>query len=1098
MQLYQDLKPGLEFKITSSNVEADIKTILQKEQILVVDDTPANLKVVSDFLNESGFDVRIAKSGSQALKILEKVSPDLILLDVMMPDMDGFETCCKLKAWEKTKDIPVIFMTAVTDSSNPTYKIKGLTLGAVDYISKPIQLEEVLARVKIHLHLRSLTQQLQTHNTLLQTQVSALQNIQDELVKNARRSALRSDIGFALSQQGTLFTILSQCAAAFVEHLEVAFARIWTLNSEEMILELQASAGMYTHINGAHARVPVGSLKIGRIASERQPHLTNDVLNDPRISNPEWARREGMVAFAGYPLIVEDRLVGVMAMFARHPLDETTLDTLASVANEIAVGIERKRTEIALKTSEANLAAAQRVARVGNWKFDIFTQTITWSEELFHIFGLDPKPGEPTYAQLVEMIHPEARSVFERKVNRAIAKGIPYKIDLRIMRPDGQMRQIETRGKPVFNEQRQIVQLFGTVLDITQRKEAETLLTGQNHILELIAADAPLPKILEALARLVEERSGQMRCSFLLLDKEGRLRFGSAPSLPDSYNQRVDGITIGPNVGSCGTAAYHKTTVIVGDIATDPLWENFKDIALSYGLRACWSTPILTNDQTVLGTFAGYYDKPQTPTPRDRSLIAQTLYLAKIAIERQRSQQALCQSEERLQLALEGSGDGLWDWNIQTGEFYVSPRWTEMLGYDFGELPRDISTWEKLIHPEDKLWVRELLKAHFNDSSIPYKFDYRMLTKCGEWKWIANYGKVVVRDENGLPMRITGTHRDISERKQIEVALRQSETREREKAQALEQALEELKHTQTQLIQTEKMSSLGRMVGGIAHEINNPVSFIAGNLNYTRQYFQDLVKLIELYQRFSPNPQPEIQQFMAEIEFEFLLKDLPNLMQSMQVGTERICQMVRSLKSFSRLNEAELKSVDIHEAINNVLLLLQNRLRAEGTRPEIKVIKNYTYLPPITCYASQLNQVFMNLLDNAIEALESQPEPRIISITTEFSSDLSAFDSPLKPSIKTQISTLKNDKKLPSIIIRIADNGIGMNQEVYDHIFDPFFTTKPIGSGVGLGLAISHQIVVEKHKGKLSCISVPSQGTELIVEIPINCETQKNSLSCNN
>src|SRR5919202_2988522 len=777
--------------------DLDINKSTQKEEILVVDDTSANLKLVSDFLGQSGFEVRVAKSGVQALKLLERVSFDLILLDVMMPEMDGFETCRRLKSCQKTKDIPVIFMTAMCDFTNPENKVKGLTLGAVDYITKPIQLEEVLARVKIHLHLRALTKQLQEQNALLQ------QEIRDK---------------------------------------EAA---------------------------------------------------------------------------------------------AKH----------------------RQRAEAKLIASEAKLAAAQRVAHVGNWEIDVLTKEITWSEELFRIFGFDPSQPEPTYKQNIQQIHPDDRALWQNMMRRAIQQGQSYKLDFRIVRPNGQVRYVEGRGEAIVNEQGQVIKLFGTALDITERKQAEMLLAGQNHILELIASDVPLPKILDTLARFVEQRSGKMRCSFLLLDAEDRLRFGAAPSLPESYNRLVDGVAIGPNVGSCGTAAYRKETVIVSDIATDPLWAFCRDLVLSYGFRACWSTPILSAQGTVLGTFAGYYDQPQTATELDQDLIAQTLYLAKIAIERERAQQEL----------------------------------------------------------------------------------------------------------------------------------RQSEARDREKAQALEQTLGELKRTQTQLIQTEKMSSLGRMVAGIAHELNNPVSFIYGNLAPAREYFQHLTHLIELYQHTCPNPTPEIQQFVEEIDLEFLVEDWSKLMNSMQVGAERIEQTVLSLKSFSRLDESELKPVDIHDNLNDTIWILQHRLRAEGNRPAIKMIKNYGQLPLVYCYASQLNQVFMNLFDNAIDALEHQPEPRVITISTEMGSG--EWDVGKEVS-----STPYSILPITSIVILIADNGMGMNEEVLQHIFDPFFTTKPVGRGTGLGLAISHQIVVEKHKGHISCLSTPGQKTEFIVEIPINLNIYKSLL----
>ncbi|HEY9711083.1 MAG TPA: ATP-binding protein, partial [Oculatellaceae cyanobacterium] len=256
--------------------------------------------------------------------------------------------------------------------------------------------------------------------------------------------------------------------------------------------------------------------------------------------------------------------------------------------------------------------------------------------------------------------------------------------------------------------------------------------------------------------------------------------------------------------------------------------------------------------------------------------------------------------------------------------------------------------------------------------------------------------------------------------------------------------------------------------------INNPVSFIQGNLTPARDYFQDLLRLIELYQQTYPNPTSEIQQLASEIDLDFLVEDWSKLMDSMQVGAERIEDIVRSLRSFSRLDESELKPVDIHEGIDNTLLILQHRLTARGHRPEIKVIKDYGQLPKVTCYASQLNQVFMNLLSNAIDALETQQTPpRVITISTTV--------------VSGQWSVVSGAEQQATdfVVIRIADNGAGISEEVYQKIFDPFFTTKPVGSGTGLGLSISHQIVVEKHRGQLSCVSAPGQGTEMIVKIPV-------------
>ncbi|EDX76863.1 PAS fold family [Coleofasciculus chthonoplastes PCC 7420] len=753
-------------------------------KILLIDDRVENLKPISDCLQNTGYEVRIAKSGIKGLKLLEQLTPDLIILDVIMPEMDGFETCRHLKTWEKTKDIPVIFMTAAMDTSNSEAKVKGLSLGAVDYITKPIQVDEVLARIKTHLHLRFLTLQLQQQNIRLQQEIRDRQQAEAALAAQTRRLALRSDIGLALSQETELSAMLFRCTQALVEHLDIKFAQIWTLNSQDNILELQASAGLYTHTDGTHAQVSVGDSIIGYIASQRQPYLSNDIANDPNISDPEWARREGTVSFAGYPLIVEAELVGVMVLFSRHPFSQTTLDTLASITNEIAVGIERQQLEQALQESQRWLKAINEanpnIIYVHDW---VERRNVYTNREIYEILGYTPAEIQDMGNQVLSML----------------------------MHPDD--------------------------LDI-------------------------------------------------IWDHQRRIKYAQ-----------------------------------IGDV---------------------------------------------------------------------------------------------------------------------------------------------------------FELEYRMRHKNGEWRWLFSQETVFKQNTDGTTRQTLGAAIDISDRKQIELALRQSETRERQKAQALQATLKKLKRTQAQLIQTEKMSSLGRIVGGIAHEINNPANFIYGNITYARAYFQDLLKLVQLYQKTYPEPTAEIHQLSKEIDLEFLVEDWHKLIQSMEIGIVRIEKIVRSLKSFAKLDEAHLKPVDIHECIDNTLFILQSRLRSEGNRPEIKVIKHYGQLPPVTCYASLLNQVFFNLFDNAIEALDYQPVTRSITIKTELS---------------TPNSTLPQ-----SIIIQIKDNGIGMSDKVRQHIFEPFFTTKPVGKGTGLGLAVSHQIVVEKHKGEISCSSALGQGSEFIIKIPRILTTKKDTL----
>ena len=288
------------------------------------------------------------------------------------------------------------------------------------------------------------------------------------------------------------------------------------------------------------------------------------------------------------------------------------------------------------------------------------------------------------------------------------------------------------------------------------------------------------------------------------------------------------------------------------------------------------------------------------------------------------------------------------------------------------------------------------------------------------------------------------------------------EAKVEERTQHLQQTLQQLQQTQAQLIQTEKMSSLGQMVAGMAHEINNPITFISGNITHAREYVQDLLELLNSYQESLSVPSVTLQEKLEEIDLEFICEDLEKIFDSMQTGSDRIRKIILGLRNFSGLNEQGMKQVDIHEGLESTLMILQHRLRGNSSSPDIAIVKNYGQLPPVNCYASQLNQVFLQILTNAIDALNaSKADCPTITITSQ----------------------MQNQE---SIRISIADNGPGMSETVQQRIFDPFFTTKPVGQGTGLGLSISYQIVTEQHGGELQCISQLKKGTELIIDIPID------------
>ena len=327
-----------------------------------------------------------------------------------------------------------------------------------------------------------------------------------------------------------------------------------------------------------------------------------------------------------------------------------------------------------------------------------------------------------------------------------------------------------------------------------------------------------------------------------------------------------------------------------------------------------------------------------------------------------------------------------------------------------------------------------------------------------------------VRDRTGKLTHFIGVQRDITERKECEEALRNSEAQSREQAAKLASAINELKDTHSQLIQSEKLSSLGLLIAGVAHEINNPVSFIYGNLNHLKNYTQDLLHLVELYQKHYPDAIAEIEAEKETIEFDFLTEDLPQIISSMNVGVERISQIVKSLRNFSRHDNSEMKAVNLHEGIDSTLLILNHRLKGNGETHPIQIVKNYGDVPPVECFSGPINQVFMNIISNAIDALNDWNTRRSFQEMRDNPSTI-------------EISTKLDDRNFAEI--KIADTGPGMSEEVKQHIFETFFTTKPIGKGTGMGLSISYQIVAEKHKGELNCISEIGKGTEFIIRIPI-------------
>lgn len=672
----------------------------------------------------------------------------------------------------------------------------------------------------------------------IRTDITQRKKTELALWERSQLAELGATVGVTLSQGKVLADTLEYCVEAMVQYLGVTSARVWTFAPDTKLLELQAIAGQHHYTDDFHSLIPLGISIIGVIAQTCQPYTTNDVANDVCLGTREWALREELVGFAGYPLIVEERLIGVLAVFSRKALTEAVCNTLGWLAHSIAVAIDR-----------------------------------LWARE--------------------ELLSQREALLFQ------LASQIRDSLNLDVI-----------------------------------------LKTTVDEIRTLLKID---------------------RCHFMWCWVND-----NRPDLVITHEARQ--IELPSFLGDCPLSQVE----ILADKILNLEMIRVNDV-----------------EQTLDVDF------PM------RAFLAHT------------------QSVAQLMIPLETRSS-------QLGAIVCS-------------------------HSSPRIWTDsevELLQAVVDQVAIA--IDQAEL-----------YAKT-------------------------RAAAFAAETQ----AQQLTEAMQNLQQTQAQLIQTEKMSSLGQMVAGIAHEINNPVNFISGNLVHAQNYIKDLLELVQLYQTHYPQPDTPIQEQTELIDIDFISEDLPRLLSSMKIGADRIRQIVLSLRNFSRLDEAEMKPVDIHDGIDSTLLILHNRLKSVSVDSGIQVIKHYGNLPAVECYPGQLNQVFMNILVNAIDALEECPEPRTITITTEFvkrQAQTPVFQIGTEPA--EPLPTPQDDPGLA--VIRIRDNGSGMSSTTRDKLFDPFFTTKPVGKGTGLGMSISYQIVVQKHHGTLECISELGQGTEFVITIPLQQNNSK-------
>jgi PAS domain S-box-containing protein len=738
------------------------------------------------------------------------------------------------------------------------------------------------------------------------------------------------------------------------------------------------------------------------------------------------------------------------------------------------VGIDitaRHQAELNLREAEAKYRAIYENAAEGIFQTTPDGKYLSANAALARIYGYG-SPDE-LMTSLTDIghqlyVHPRRRAEF---IDQLRTHGSVVRFESQVYRRDGSQMWISENARVVYAPDGQASYYEGTVEDITELKRAQEALQKAKAELESRVEErtAALREINE---RLVQEITERQRIEAALRASESELRalFAAMTDVIAVFDSAGRYLKI---VSTNSEFLYNPAMERIGKTVYDILPPEQATLFAIHIQRALntgktlyleYSLPI--SDHVERSPHASqeeqdaWFNASVSPMPDSR-----VLWVARNVTERRRAEQALREAEEKYRSIFENAAEGIFQTTPDGRCLSANPALVRMYGYDSAE---DMMT---AIANMGDLYVEPSRREEFihilEDQGAIAQFESQAYRKDGSKIWILENARVVRDSENRI-LYYEGTVADITQRKQAEAALRESEAKEREKSQQLEQAIRELQQTQAQLVQSEKLSSLGQLMAGVAHEINNPVNFIYGNLAYARNYTRDMLELLRLYQKAVPKPPEEIHQQIDAIDLNFIMQDLPKLLGSMRLGAERIREIVRSLRNFARHDEAEVKVVDIHEGLDSTLMILQHRLKADAGHPAIQIVKDYQPIGKVRCYAGQLNQVFMNILSNAIDALRTMearthdPEQCASTIT-----------------IRT--------RALPDnwVAVHIGDNGPGIDETTRKQIFDPFFTTKEVGQGTGLGLSISHQVVVERHQGRISVESEVGQGTEFVIEIPM-------------
>jgi PAS domain S-box-containing protein len=833
-------------------------------------------------------------------------------------------------------------------------------------------------------------------------------------------------------QLSLLLTITMEVAAAsdLASALDVVLRRVcektgwvlgqaWVPNQDGTVLECGpvcfcCGEGGLTKFRvaseGSHFRPGVGLP--GRVWELKRPAWIEDVTQDPNFPRTKAAAKVGLKAAVGIPILSGDEVIAVIEFFVQESRakNERLVNVIAAVAAQLGLVMERKRAEE--KLSSTNEILQSILSSMGDavivadkeGKFLAFNPAAermfgegaaqTASSEWSHQYGLylpdKVTPFPPDQLPLTRSIRGEEVNNVEIFVRHDKA-------------PQGLWTRIN--GRPLRGSNGELSGGVIVCRDITEIKKEEFFLFDQSRVLEMIAANASLAEVLTSLVLLMEGQADGLRCSILVLNQDGKhVRHGAAPNLPAAYVKAVDGAPIGPRNGSCGTAMYLRRQVVVKDVLTDPLWADYRRLAEICGLRACWSTPILSPHGEVLGSFAMYRQETRGPHPEELRLTQIATHIAGIAIERQRAQETLRERDARINLAAESADLAFWVIYPEQNTAWMSDKGRKMYGFD-SKLPltRDLICGR--VHPDERAAVHAAFDRACASHGL-FESEHRLILPYGKTRWVSVRGRCL-EDEHGSLLELIGVTIDVSAQKQSELQLQIQR--------------EEMSHLN-------RVALMGEMTASVAHELNQPLTAIANNASAARRFLE------------RGNIDPVLLQ---------------QLLQDMVADSQRAGEVIRGIRALVRKDKTVVRSaLNLNAVIADTLRLVSSDI---VLRESVVITEMDHSLPQVEAVPVQIQQVLLNLIMNALDAVESRPpaERRILISTRSLNGE--------------------------SAEVSVRDFGTGLPQDRPDKVFDHFFSTKQTGMGMGLTIVRS---IIETHGGKISAENAPNGGARFFFHLP--------------